>query len=180
MWTHSIVSWRMLEEVGQQMQGPNLQLLPPHHHHPPNTSPPIDIHHPPPTTRGGTHAMRGRDTHNTHTTRTSGGGGHMMRLPQGGLSAGMERWKVVMCPCQGSEPASGHPRAQKPPLGRGPPPPAWGVHVGAPGQRLGQLPWTLWSRHRAAKRASSETGTVRGLRRHNLPRERKGGPGRSG
>ena len=49
---------------------------------------------------------------------------------QGGLSAGMDRQKVVMCPRRGIDPASGHPRAQKPPLGRGPSPPvspAWAV-----------------------------------------------------
>ena len=50
-----------------------------------------------------------------HTPRTQGGmglGGHMMRSPQGGLSAGKDRRKVVMCPCRGSDPDDGHPRAQ--------------------------------------------------------------------
>ena len=94
----------------------------------------------------------------------------MMCSPQGGLSAPMDRWKVVMFPRRGSDPTSGHPRAQKPPLGRGSPLPALGVHLDTPGQRRGWLPssfvWTLTQ--------GSETGKVQGLRWHNLPRERKG------
>ena len=31
----------------------------------------------------------------------------MMRSPQGGLSAGMDRQKVIMCPRPESDPASG-------------------------------------------------------------------------
>ena len=55
------------------------------------------------------------------------------------------------------------------PLGFPPPPPTpvplkWGVHSDAPGQRRGPLPSSVWT----------ETGTVRGLRWHNLPREREG------
>ena len=34
--------------------------------------------------------------------------GYMMHLPQGGLRAGMDRRKVVMCPRRGKDPASGH------------------------------------------------------------------------
>ena len=41
---------------------------------------------------------------------------------------------IGMCPCWGSDPASEHPAAQKPPLGRGPPL-VWGVHLDAPGQQ---------------------------------------------
>ena len=61
-------------------------------------------------------------------------GGHTMRSPQGGLSTGKDRLKVVMWLRWGSDPASGHPGAQKRPLGRGPLPP-WGVHLDAPGQQ---------------------------------------------
>ena len=57
--------------------------------------------------------------------------------------------------------------AQKPPLGRVPRPAVWGVHLDAPGQRHGPLPCVDPTQ-------SSETGTVWGLRWHNLPRERKG------
>ena len=52
----------------------------------------------------------------------------MMRSPQGGLSAGMDRRKAALCPRWGSDPASGHPSAQKPPLGSSPSPvgvPTW-------------------------------------------------------
>ena len=38
-----------------------------------------------------------------------GGGGHMMRSPQGGLSARKDGRKVVMCPRWGSDPITGHP-----------------------------------------------------------------------
>ena len=42
----------------------------------------------------------------------------MMCSPQGGLSMGKGRFKVVMSSCQGSGPASGNTRAQQPQLGR--------------------------------------------------------------
>ena len=64
----------------------------------------------------------------------------MMRSPQGGLSAGMDRRKVVTCPRGGSEPASGHPRAQTAAARRGAPTPHrryGGAHSDAPGQRRG-------------------------------------------
>ena len=81
----------------------------------------------------------GVNTQYTHHGHKWGVGGHMRRSPQGGLSAGTDRRKVVMCPRRGSDPASGHPRAQKPPLGRDPPPPVWGVHLDARGQQRGRL-----------------------------------------
>ena len=37
----------------------------------------------------------------------------MMRSPQGGLSRGEDKLKVVMCPPWGSDPTSGHPGAQE-------------------------------------------------------------------
>ena len=46
-------------------------------------------------------------------------GGHMTRSPQGGPSAGKDRQKVLMWTRWGSDPASGHPAAQQPPLGGG-------------------------------------------------------------
>ena len=63
----------------------------------------------------------GMDIQCTHCRpkRGWGMGWHMMCLPQGGLSAGKDRLKVVICPCWGSDPASGNPGVQKPPLGRG-------------------------------------------------------------
>ena len=67
-----------------------------------------------------------------------GGGGHMMRSPQGGLSSRKGRLKVVRCPCRGSDPTIGNPRAQKPPLGRVPPPPVWGVRLDPPQQQQQQ------------------------------------------
>ena len=63
-----------------------------------------------------------------------------MRLSQGGLITGLDRWKLVICPCRGKDPASGHPRAQKPPLGRGSSPPVWDDRLDAPSQWRGQLP----------------------------------------
>ena len=99
-------------------------------------------HQSPPITLGGAHAAR-VNGHTIHTLRIFRGGaggwwGNMMRLPQGGRCAG--RGKVVMCPCRGRDPASGHPGAQKPPLGRIPQPPVWGCQ---------------WTRHRAVKQGPS-------------------------
>ena len=36
-------------------------------------------------------------------------------------------------------------------VGRGPPPPVWGVQTDAPGQWRGQLPSSVWIRHGAVK-----------------------------
>ena len=82
-------------------------------------------------------------------------GGHMMCSPQGGLSTRNNRLKAVMRPRQGSDPTSGHPWAHRLPLGRGPPPPVWGVHLDTPGQRQGQLPFSVWTQHRAVRQGQS-------------------------
>ena len=63
---------------------------------------------------------------------------------------GVGSLKAVVRPHWGSDPTSGLPGAQKPPLGRGPPPPVWD----APGQRRGRLPSSVFTRHRAVKRDS--------------------------
>ena len=72
------------------------------------------------------------NTH-THTTEGWGVGKHSMCSPQGGLSARNVMLKSVMLPRLGSDPASRHPGAQKPPLGRFPLPLVWGVHLDAHG-----------------------------------------------
>ena len=54
----------------------------------------------------------------------------MLRSPKEGLSAGTWRRKVVMCPCRGNDPASGHP---------GPTSRRWGE---VPHCRLGMAAWT--------------------------------------
>ena len=74
-------------------------------------------------------------------------------------------------------PASGHPGSQQPPSGRGPPPAVRGCPLGR-----------TWPTARAVAllrvdpTRGSETGTLQGLRWHNLPREGKGeeGPGKGG
>ena len=68
-----------------------------------------------------------------------------------------------------ARPASGHPGAQKPPLGRGPPPPIWGCPLGHTWPTA-----TAVALLRVDTTRGSETGKVWGLRWHNLPRERKG------
>ena len=74
-----------------------------------------------------------------------------MRLPQGGLSAGKGRLKVVTCPRWGSDPAT-----------------SWGPEAAVIGCPLGCTGPTA----RATR--SSEAGTVRGLCCHSLSREGKG------
>ena len=66
-------------------------------------------------------------------------------------------------------PASGHPRAHQPPLGRGTSPPAWDGRLDAPGQRQKAFAFLC-----VDSTQRSETGQVRGLRWHNRPREREG------
>ena len=112
------------------------------HPSPPNTLPTTPRHptpsarrnnHPsPPNTLATCHpthpcmARLGTETQNTHHGHKGGGGrGCMMCLPQGGLGAGLDRQKFVMRPGRGKDPASGHPRAHKLPLGRGPSLPGW-------------------------------------------------------
>ena len=82
------------------------------------------------------------------------GRGFVLRSPKDGLSAGTWRRKVVMCPRRGNDPASGHPRAHQPPLGRGTSPPAWDGRLDAPGQRRRHLPSSAWTRRREVNRAS--------------------------
>ena len=52
-------------------------------------------------------------------------------------------------------PASGHPRAHQPPLGRGTSPPAWDGRLDAPGQRRRHLPSSAWTRRREVKQGKS-------------------------
>ena len=83
------------------------------------------------------------------------GRGFVLRSPKDGLSAGTWRRKVVMCPRRGNDPASGHPRAHHPPLGRGTSPPAWDGRLDAPGQRRRHLPSSAWTRRREVKQGKS-------------------------
>ena len=83
------------------------------------------------------------------------GRGFVLRSPKDGLSAGTWRRKVVMCPRRGNDPASGHPRAHQPPLGRGTSPPAWDGRLDAPGQRRRHLPSSVWTRRREVKQGKS-------------------------
>ena len=84
----------------------------------------------------------------------------MLRSPKDGLSAGTWRRKVFMCPRRGNDPASGHPRAHQPPLGRGTSPPAWDGRLDAPGQRRRHLPSSAWTRRREVKHGKSAVGTT--------------------
>ena len=60
-----------------------------------------------------------------------------------------------MCPRRGNDPASGHPRAHQPPLGRGTSPPAWDGCLDAPGQRRKHLPSSAWTRRGEVKQGKS-------------------------
>ena len=60
-----------------------------------------------------------------------------------------------MCPRRGNDPASGHPRAHQPPLGRGTSPPAWDGRFKAPGQRRRHLLSSAWTRRREVKQGKS-------------------------
>ena len=89
------------------------QAVPTHH-----PMPPITHQATPPTHHTGWHLCHAREwRHNTHTTDTRGGGG--------GANDALATWRNergngqaegVTCSCRGSDPASGHPRAQKPVL----------------------------------------------------------------
>ena len=79
------------------------------------------------------------------------GRGFLLRSPKEGLSVGTWRRKIVMCPRRGNDPASGHPRAHQPPLGRGTSPPAWDGRLDAPGQRRRYLPSFAWTQRREVK-----------------------------
>ena len=60
-----------------------------------------------------------------------------------------------MCPRRGNDPASGHPRAHQPPLGRGTSPPAWDGRLDAPGQRRRHQPSSAWAQRREVKQGKS-------------------------
>ena len=131
-------------------------------HHPPPTT--RSSHRgvmpkPPPTTPDGTHAT-GENGDTIHTPRTQGARAVHDVLATRRTEHGNGRRKVVMCWCRGTDPASGHLRAHRPPLGRGSRPLVLGAHLDAPGQRRAQLPSSVWTQH-------SETGKVRGPRWHN-------------
>ena len=94
-----------------------------------------------------------------------------------------------VCACHPPDTGGARPPQPKAarPLLRQPPPPApliprpcanppspglpQGVHLDVPGQRRGQQPSSVWT---VDSTRGSETGTVRGLRWHKLPREGKG------
>ena len=97
----------------------------------------------------------GKGTPHLQQRRTTEGRGFVLRSPKKGLSAGIWRRKVVMCPRRGNNPASGHPRAHQPPLGRGTSPPARDGCLDAPGQRQRQLPSSVWTRRREVKQGKS-------------------------
>ena len=108
----------------------------PHPHHPAqhisthhSTPPP----HPPPRVAPMPH--EGMDTQYTHHGHKVVDGEADDVLATRRTERGNAQAAVVMCPRWGSDPASGHPGAQKPPLGRDPPPPVWGVHLDVPGQQ---------------------------------------------
>ena len=85
----------------------------------------------------------------------------------------MDRRTVVVCPRGGSDPPQVDiPRPKRRRWGAGPHRREGGVRWDGPGQRRGPLPSAVWTRH-----GGSETGTVWGLRGHNIPRKRKGGVG---
>ena len=109
----------------------------------------------PPTHHPAWHPCHAREgTHKTYTRGAVGRVGHMMHSPQRGLREGTDRWKVVMCPRQGRDPASR----------LGPKSRRWG---GFPYHRNGvptwthlanerwQLPSFVWTRQRAGKRGQS-------------------------
>ena len=108
-------------------------------------------HPPPPPPTSYSHARAP-----TQTQQHPGEGrGFVLRSPKEGLSAGTWRRKVVMCPRRGNDPASGHPRAHQPPLGRGTPPLARDGRLDAPGQRRRHLPSSAWTQRREMKQGKS-------------------------
>ena len=60
-----------------------------------------------------------------------------------------------MCPRRGNDPASGHPRAHQPPLGRGTSPPAWDGRLDTPSRRRRHLPSSAWTQRREVKQGKS-------------------------
>ena len=70
-------------------------------------SPPNTLRHPPPGTPTRPAWEQTQCTQYTHHGHKGVDRGYMMRSPQGGMSAGMNRQKVVMCRRRGINPASG-------------------------------------------------------------------------
>ena len=97
----------------------------------------------------------GKGAQHAQQRHTGEGRGFVLRSPKEGLSAGIWRQKVVLCPRRGKDPASGHPRAQQPLLGRGTSPPAWVGRLDALGQRRRHLPSSVWTRRREVKQGKS-------------------------
>ena len=98
--------------------------------------------------------LRGRNIY-AHQRHEGEGRGFVLRSPNEGPSSRTWRRKVVMCPRRGNDPASGHPRAHQPPLGRGTSPPAWDGRLDAPGQRQRHLPSSAWTRRKEVKQGKS-------------------------
>ena len=96
-----------------------------------------------------------KGTQHTQLRHEGKGRGLVWRPPKEGLSTGAWRRKVVMSPHRGNDPASGHPRAHQPPLGRGTSPPAWDGRLDPPGQRRRHLPSSVWTRRREVKQGKS-------------------------
>ena len=73
-----------------------------------------------------------------------------------------------MCSRRGKDPASGHPEAPKPLLGRGPSPPGWDGRLDAPS--------SVWTRHRAVKQGKSggSVGMATKGKEREVERERLG------
>ena len=127
----------------------------------PHPTPPHPSLYPPPPPCAAPRPREGMDTQYTHHGHKwgMGGGGAHDALATRRTERGNRQPEVVVCPRWGSDPAGRHPGAQKPPLGRGPPPPVWGCPLRC-----------TWPTARAVAllrvdpTQSSETGRVRGLR----------------
>ena len=97
----------------------------------------------------------GKGTQHAQQGHKGEGRWFVLHSPKGGLSTGIWRQEVVMCPLRGKDPASGHPRAHQPLLGRGSSLPAWDGRLDAPGQRRRRLPSSVWTRRREVKQGKS-------------------------
>ena len=76
------------------------------------------------------------------------------------MQKGVTQQKVVMCPWQGIDRASGHPRAQQPLLGSGHTPPVRDDYLDVRGQQRGHLPTSVWTGHKAVKQEKPAVGTT--------------------
>ena len=90
-------------------------------------------------------ARLGTVTQYTHYGHKTVGEGVVMCSPHGGPSTGMDRRKVVMCPHRGIDILGPKSRC----WGGAPPLRVLRAHLDAPGQQRGQLPSSVWTRHRA-------------------------------